>query len=316
MDNQPVKKVTPSFWQEAGQFWSAMPHRHLFLVALCAWLALFHFLGNAVLGYINTPSLFMWLIGIYETNPDDQHGYLIPFVVAVVLWMRREKLVQLEKDVWLPALGLIFLALVLHVVGYLVQQTRVSVAAFFLGLYGLAGLLWGWRFLKATFFPFFLFGFCIPVAAISDPITVPLRLLSTKITSLVAHLIGINVVQVGNHLIEPQGRYQYEVAAACSGIRSLISLLAITTIYAFLQFNGWWRRLVMMFLAFPLSVIGNVVRLMLIVIAGELGGQDSGNYVHESLWGSLLPYVPAMLLIFTLGAWMQERPAAAKKEAA
>ena len=55
--------------------------------------------------------------------------------------------------------------MVLHIVGYVIQQPRVSVAALFLGIYGLMGLTWGPEFLRKTFFPCFLFVFCVPMSS-------------------------------------------------------------------------------------------------------------------------------------------------------
>jgi exosortase/archaeosortase family protein len=104
-------------------------------------------------------------------------------------------------------------------------------------------------------------------------------------------------------------RYQYDVAPACSGIRSLFATLAVAVIYAFLSFRTWWRRLVLIGSAAPLAVLGNVVRMLTIVIAAEIWGSRAGSYVHEGgPFGvlSLLPYVPAFLGLFLLGSLLRE----------
>src|SRR5439155_26280977 len=206
---------------------------------------------------------------------------------------------------WWPELTLVVAGLLLHVVGYVGQQLRVSVVAFFIGLYGLAGLVWGPRWLKATFFPCFLFVFCVPLATLSEKITFPLRVLATRITVGLAHaVLGIDVVQNGTSIWEPTGRYQYEVAAACSGLRSLTAIFALATIYGFIEFKKNWQRLVIMASAFPLAVAGNVVRLAGIIVAAETFGQAAGNSLHESTWFSLLPYVPPIVGLLALGHWL------------
>ena len=60
-------------------------------------------------------------------------------------------------------------------VGYTVQQTRLSVVGFFCGLYAMMGMLWGWQWLRATFFPFFLFAFMLPLTGEMEGLTLPLR---------------------------------------------------------------------------------------------------------------------------------------------
>jgi exosortase/archaeosortase family protein len=63
-----------------------------------------------------------------------------------------------------------------------------------------------------------------------------------------------------------------------------------------------------MALAVPFSVLGNLTRMLCIIIAAELGGQEAGNYVHESTLISLVPYVPAIIGLLWVGHWMEKRP--------
>ena len=291
-----------AFREEFVQCWRRTPFKGLFFGLLGAWIVLFHFLGNSTLGYIPTPSLFSWLSYSYDNSADDQHGYLIPLVVLALMWWKRQELMAVRKDHWWPGLFLLLLALVIHLAGYMVQQTRVSVVGFFAGLYALMGIVWGCSWLKATFFPFFLFAFCVPIATLSEPLTFPLRMVATQITSFISSVgLGINVVCSGTLITDGNGTYQYEVAAACSGIRSMTAIFAIALVYGFVVFQSPWKRLAMVASAFPLAVVANVVRLCMIIIAAEAFGQSAGNYVHESGWLSLLPYLPALGGVLLLG---------------
>src|ERR1041385_4131076 len=145
-ESAPDKKPRPSFAEEFSWYWGQWPNKGLWICLFVGWLALFQFLGNATLGYIETRSLFRWMNYCYEAQPDDQHGYLIPVVVLILFWQKRKELLALAKDVWWPALVVVVFALLLHIVAYLVQQTRISIIAFALGLYGLMALTWGRRF--------------------------------------------------------------------------------------------------------------------------------------------------------------------------
>ena len=62
-----------------------------------------------------------------------------------------------------------------------------------------------------------------------------------------------------------------------------------------------------MALAFPFAVLGNLLRMLCIIIAAELGGQGAGNYVHESTFISLVPYIPAIFGLLWVGRWMEKR---------
>ncbi len=312
-----------SFGAEFVRCWQRLPNKAVFFVLLAAWLALFQFLGNATFGYIDTASLLRWMVRAYwnPTEPadhgfsigyflngfsDDGHGFLIPVVVLVLLWWKREKLLLLANRLWWPGLILLAGALLLHLAGYLVQQPRVSIVALFGGIYALTGLVWGPDWLRATFFPFILFAFCVPITSIGEPITFPLRNFVTKMVAVICNdILGMNVIREGTQVFNSAHTYRYEVAAACSGLRSLIAILALATIYGFMTFETGWKRVLVVLSAFPLAVIGNVLRMMCIIIAAEVSGQAAGNYVHDNTFFSLLPYVPAVIGIMVLGRWLR-----------
>ena len=121
-------------------------------------------------------------------------------------------------------------------------------------------------------------------------------------------VLGIDVIRVGTQLFDPSGSYGFDVAAPCSGMRSLIAIFLLATIYGFFVFRSPWIRLLLMALALPFSVLGNLARMLLIIVAAEIGGQSWGNYVHEG--GplgiiSLVPYLPAMVGLLLVGRWLE-----------
>ena len=132
-------------------------------------------------------------------------------------------------------------------------------------------------------------------------------MIATRITAAVCDtLLGINVLQDGTRLFDAGGSYQYEVAAACSGIRSLAVIFVFGVIYGYITFKTTWRRLLTVASAFPLAVLANVFRLTLIVLAAEAFGQKAGNYVHENFLFSLAPYIPSIGGMLFLGWWLRE----------
>lgn len=317
MEKQPVNGVLEDFRIEFLECWHRMPNKGFFLVLLVAWLALFHFLGNSTLGYIPTPSLLSWMHATYQPShdagaTDDSHGRMIPFVVLGLFWWKRKQLTALPMRTWGPALLLLGLALFMHLLGYMAQQPKLSIIALFIGIYGLMGLAWGPEWLRESFFPFIMFAFCVPLGWSGVALTFPLRMLVVRIVEFICHyLLAIDIVVQGTGIMDPTGRYQYEVAAACSGMRSLIATLAIAVIYAMVGFRTWWKRGVLIGAALPLAVFGNVVRMLTIVIAAEMGGQEWGANIHEGGPGgiySLLPYIPAFGGLMFLGHLMDESP--------
>jgi len=315
MDTQAGNGVLEEFRIEFLDCWHRLPNKAFFLGLLAAWLTLFQFLGNSTFGYDRTQSLLIWLYHIFTSGglleSEEAYGLLIPFVVLALFWRKRRELVSLELGLWWPGSILVILGLAFHVIGYLVQQPRLSVIGMFTGLYGLTGLAWGAAWLRASAFPFLLFAFCVPLGVLVQPITFQLRLLVSKLVVLISHFIlAIDVERDGTMLMDITHRYHYEVAAACSGIRSLLATFALAVILAFISFRKSWKRLVVMASALPLAVMGNLLRMLAIIIAAELGGQDWGNRVHEG--GplgifSLLPYVPAFFGLLVMEHFLQKR---------
>jgi exosortase len=157
-----------------------------------------------------------------------------------------------------------------------------------------------------------MFAFRMPLGWFAVSITFPLRMLVCKLVVLISgFVLQIDIRRVGTALIDPSGNYQYDVAAACSGIRSLFATVAVAIIYAMLCFRPWWKRGVLIASAVPLAVLGNTIRMLTIIIAAEIWGQEGGSYVHEGgPYGvlSLLPYAAAFGGLMMLGHWLHECP--------
>lgn len=286
--------------------WRQLPNRLLFFLLLAPWLAIFAFFGNPTFGYKDTPSLFGWMFDVY-TSPlnDEKHGLLIPFVVLVLYWWKRKDLVARPAGLWSPAIGLVILGLLFHLVGYLIQQQRLSVIGFLLGVYGLTGLVWGKHWLKASAFPFFLLLFCMPVGELATELTLPLRIMVAQIVAMVSHLgLAPDVIREGTQLMDSQHTFAYEVAPACSGIRSIVALVALTTIYGFVCFKTPWRRTVMVASAIPLALLGNVARLTFTITVAELFGQEGGKFVEH--YAGFVTFAVAIFSALFLGNWLEK----------
>ena len=321
MNETPKAGETVDFWTDLSNCWQRLPNKAFFFALLAAWLVLFHFLGNSILGYVDSPSLFAWLGNAYQPGDvatDDAYGKLIPFVVTGLFWWKRKDLLALPLQPWWPAFLIVLLGAGVHYTGFAVQQPRFSTMAMFIGIFGLMGLAWGRAWLKESLFPFWLFIFCVPLSAWLLPLTFPLRITVSFLTEVAANLLTFDVQRIGTQLIGHGGKYQYDVAAACSGMKSLVSIFLLATVYGCLLFRSPKKRLFLMALALPLSIFGNFLRLICIIIASEFGGQEWGNYVHEGcpfqvpLLGevavvNLLPYIPAFLGLFWAGRWLEKK---------
>ena len=141
------------------------------LIGTCGFI-IFQFFGNATRGYIDTPSLFYWW-GFQWFNPRSQteHGPVVLAMAAAIFW-RSVRLGQpaphdTGRDLWLGMVVVVG-GLVLHFLGFLVQQTRISIAAFLVFIVGWAYVAGGRHWGRAAIFPCVLVLFAVPVEFLTD----------------------------------------------------------------------------------------------------------------------------------------------------
>jgi exosortase len=298
------------FLPEFQRLWGALPDKAVIGVLLAAWVLLFHYYGWTTAMAGRTGSLFSWMWTKWDDPANDaSHGKLIPWVVLWLLWMRRGRLARSVAGVWGLGLVAVGLALALHVAGFVVQQPRLSMVAFFFGAWGLVGLVWGWEALRVTFFPFFIFAFCVPMGGtFAQGLTLPLRNFAAWVTTFITRDgLQIAVARNGTTLTNPSGLWHYEVAAECSGIRSFTALLGISTIFSVLTIRSLWKRAVMIGLTVPIALICNVLRLTTIILAAAAyRSQAAGDFVDK--WFGYITYLIAIGLLLLVGRWLREKP--------
>ncbi len=265
--------------------------------AVCgvALLILFQFFGNPVRGYINTASLFYWW-GFQWVNPasEGEHGWLILGLSGWLLWRNLEKsevgskkseVVGNSSDFEFrtsdfAAMVAIAAGLALHALGFLAQQTRICIIGFLFCLWGVLQLGGGRRWGRAAMFPVAFLAFAIPLNLL-DSVGFTLRVWVVEASGAIAHLAGIAVLRSGTLLASPDGSYHYDVAAACSGVRSLTAMVALSLLLGYLNFHSWKRRAVVLLACLPLVYLGNVARIVSIIFAAQIGGPKWGDMAHE-----------------------------------
>lgn len=266
-----------------ANFWPA-------LVCGLVGLVVFQFWGNATRGYIESDSLFYWW-SFQWTNEgsETEHGWLI-LGLSIWLFWRNVRQAPIASNPSQPILALLAMGLGLgfHVLGYAVQQSRISILGLLIFIWGVMALAGGKRWGRAAAFPLAFMVFAIPINVL-DTAGFWLRMWVIEASHTLAHWSGIEVVSNGTQLFSPDGRFQYDVAAACSGVRSLMALTALSMLVGYLNFRSWWARALVLLLSFPFTYIGNVVRITAIIFTAQWWGQEAGMVVHE--WAGFLVFV-------------------------
>jgi exosortase len=193
--------------------------------------------------------------------PDFSHGFLVPIFAAYLVWAKRETLLETKvaptwSGIVVIALGLVFL--LLGVYGAELFLSRVSLVILLSGLVLCFG---GREMLKELRFVFLVLLLAIPIPSIIfNEITLPLQILASKLASALLPLFGVPVLREGNVIELPA--MKLEVAEACSGIRSLMSLFTLSVFYGYFLEKSWVRRVVLALASIPIAIAANALRIL------------------------------------------------------
>jgi exosortase len=201
------------------------------------------------------------LVYDWYTIPDYSHGFLVPLFAAFLIWDKRKVLSAITiRPTWSGILLVVFsiAVLILGVYGVELFTARMS---FVLLLTGLLWTFFGSAMVKALRFPLLVLVLAIPFPAIVfNHITFPLQLMASRIASDILPVLGVPTLHEGNVIELPV--MKLEVAEACSGIRSLMSLFTLAVFYGYFLEKTTKRRVILALASIPIAVAANVVRIV------------------------------------------------------
>jgi len=231
-------------------------------------------------------------------DSNYSHGFLIPLISGYLLWQRREDVKSVVTTPLNSGLLIVIMGLCIYLVGNIAGESftmRVSVL-FVLG--GAILFIYGTGLFKTVSFPFSYLIFMIPLPYILyDSVAFPLKLLVSRYSVDFLKLIGIPVMREGNIICLVNTTL--EVADACSGIRSLMSLLALSTALAYFSQKGWIKRVVLIVLAIPIAIFANSIRVIGTgILASKYGPTVAEGFFHEFA-GLVIFGVAMAMLIFS-----------------
>lgn len=252
----------------------------------------------ALLLIIYLPTLID-LVGDWWRDSNYSHGFLIPIVSGWLLWKKRDRLRELPTATDNRGLVLVVLGMIMFVLangGAEYFTLRVSMVV---TLVGLVFYLFGPLLVRAAWFEFFFLLFMIPIPyVIYFAATFPMQLLASKITATILNAIGMGVVRQGN-IIHIHG-YSLEVAEACSGMRSLVSLLGLGALYAYLSQKRFTPQLILFLSTIPIAVAANVFRVFVTSLLAYTVTEEVTQEPLHSIMG-LSVFVVAFVMMFIVG---------------
>ncbi len=263
-------------------------------------------------------------------DENYSHGLLIPFIIAYILWSQRERLVRTPpKPSTLWGGAAVVLALVVLWAGTAGAELFMQRTSLVLILAGIVLYFWGFRLLRVLLVPLILLLLAIPIPAIVfNKVAFPLQLFASRFAVWSMAALDIPVLRQGN-IIElfPLGAREtkkLEVVEACSGIRSLMTLVTLAVVFAYfthpgrknlegnrrgrfdwLKSYGFWRSTLIVLSAVPIAILTNALRVSGTGVLARYYGTEVADSFFHSFSGWVI-YIVAFLLLFGF-AWILDR---------
>jgi exosortase len=232
----------------------------------------------------------------WARDADYSYGFFVPVFSGYVLWRLRGQLAANKATGSNFGFLVMMVAVCLLFLGSLGAELFTIRFSLLVLLTGIVLFLSGWQVLRIVSFPLGFLVFMIPLPAIIyNQITFPLQLLASRLASSWLELVGVPVLRNGNVLV--LSSYSLEVVEACSGVRSLMTLVSLAVAYGYLAESRVWVRCTLALLMVPTAIVTNATRVTIAgILAHKFGAETSEGFVH--VFSGWLMFLSALVLLF------------------
>lgn len=259
----------------------------------------------ATLGFVFVFLFYPVIQGLvldWSTHYEYSHGFLIPLLSGYLIWCRRRELQECSGETSLAGFGILLFGLTFYVLGLSGQEEFVQRLSLPVTLAGLVYFLAGRRITKISLFPIGYLFLMIPIPfTLYKAIALELRLLDAKLVASWSSFLGVPVFREGYLIYLPN--ITLEVADGCSGVLSILALVALGTFYINQIELPMGGKSLLWGLLIPVSVLANVVRIVTIVFLVHYSGEWVLQTTFHKLSGTfnfLLGFMTIALVGFML----------------
>lgn len=250
----------------------------------------------------------VYLVQRWQADVQYSLAFLVPLVSGYFVWKKWLEVTKLQRRPSIWGLILILFALLIHIGGVLLDISGPSSVSMLVFLLGGCVYFHGWALVRTLAFPLAYTVFMIPIpGGILDLVGFPLQLWASGAAAALLRLVGIEVYRSGVNMSVPG--FDFQVAQACSGLSSLVALVGVTAVFAYITSLPTLFKWVLFFLAVPIALVANVVRVTLIALAGYQWGEDVAMSIFHN-WSSPILFVTAVILMFIISLgleWISKR---------
>ena len=245
------------------------------------------------------------LVNAWKGSDEYSHGFLIIPISAYIIWQKKNALSRVAfRPSWIGII-VVVTSLLIYTVARYADILTLAPVAMVLSLFGLVLYLYGFPMFKELFFPLCFLFFMMPVPAqVYSALTIPLQLLVSKVSVGFTHLLDLPVLREGNVIHLPDQTLQ--VVQACSGLRSMISLLMLSAVFGYLTLHSNILRGILFVSGVPVAVFVNIIRVVIMILAFHYFKYDLTEGAVHTVFGVVIFALALISIAFlkgVLGVW-------------
>jgi exosortase len=246
-------------------------------------------------------------------NDDYSHGLLLPFALGYLVYQKREYWATLPiAGSWLGLVVVLF-SQVVSLTGFLGAEFFLQRTSFVILIGGAVLFLFGWKHLWESAFALLLLLLAIPLPVlIFNAVALPLQLIASSCSEAALQLFNIPVFREGNILQLPN--VILSVAEACSGIRSLMSLITLGVMMAYFLPVNWWLRCLFVISTIPIAILANAFRVTGTGVLGRFYGEAAAQGFFHTFSGWLVFVLAFAVLLGEVALLMKIKRMTMRKE--
>ena len=242
--------------------------------------------------------VFQLLVGKWSNSEEYGHAFLIVPIILYMVWIKKEILLAGNKRFASIGLIIVGFAMVSYFFAILTQVHTIISLAMFLTVLGSLMYLFGIQIVFVLFTPLLLFLLLIPVP---DPLyiklTFPLQLKVSEISEVIVGMFGVPLFRQGNVMTIPTR--SFEVVEACSGLRSMITLLNLSIVIGYFMLKRKTSKCILLFASIPIAVFVNIIRVSLMILLYHFFKLDLSEGTLHTVTG-LAVFALAMISLLAL----------------
>ncbi len=231
------------------------------------------------------------------------HGILVPFVTLYLIWLKKDVLKAIKPQPSKWGMRLFFLGIGVHLLSAFFRVYFTSGFSLIIVLFGLALYFYGTKTLKEILFPLSFLAFMVPLPLVLVAnISFKLKMFAAHMAVVLLNNMRIVCIQDGSAIIM---RHAYVVVDdVCSGLRSLIALMALGSLFAYWMKSSRANKIILFLFSVPIAVMANVVRIIFLAAVNEIWGSHYASGPLHELSGFIV-FACAFLLLYTVGKTLE-----------